>query len=269
MIAGYSLMMNASSVFALFIGMFIIYNSFATAVSERRKEIGVLRALGASRAQVRLLFLLESAVAGLLGSLAGIIAGTFIARGIAASIGGLIHDVYGVARQAVHPTATPGLLAVSLAIGIGASMIAAWIPARAAAAVDPVRALQKGGDASLSSAETRARLVLAAVSALASTGCLLLDRSGALLYASYVLATLFALTPFLSGQVDAVAATAAEMGETGRRDAGCRQPDSGAAPDVRQRRRAHAVVRTRRGVCRYGTVYLRIARGLDEHDVES
>jgi putative ABC transport system permease protein len=200
MIAGYSLMMNASSVFALFIGMFIIYNSFATAVSERRKEIGVLRALGASRTQVRLLFLLESAVAGLLGSLAGIIAGTFIARGIAASIGGLIHDVYGVARQAVHATATPGLLAVSLAIGIGTSMIAAWIPARAAAALDPVRALQKGGDASLSSRETRARLVLAAVSALASTGCLLLDRSGALFYASYVLATLFAmlLTPFLS-----------------------------------------------------------------------
>jgi putative ABC transport system permease protein len=200
MIAGYSLMMNASSVFALFIGMFIIYNSFATAVSERRKEIGVLRALGASRTQVRLLFLLESAVAGLLGSLAGIIAGTFIARGIAASIGGLIHDVYGVARQAVHATATPGLLAVSLAIGIGTSMIAAWIPARAAAAVDPVRALQKGGDASLSSGETRARLVLAAVSALASTGCLLLDRSGALFYASYVLATLVAMlvTPFLS-----------------------------------------------------------------------
>jgi len=200
MIAGYSLMMNASSVFALFIGMFIIYNSFATAVSERRKEIGVLRALGASRTQVRLLFLLESAVAGLLGSLAGIIAGTFIARGIAASIGGLIHDVYGVAREAVHATATPGLLAVSLAIGIGTSMIAAWIPARAAAAVDPVRALQKGGDMSLSSGETRARLVLAAVSALGSTGCLLLDRPGALFYASYVLATLFAmlLTPFLS-----------------------------------------------------------------------
>jgi len=200
MIAGYSLMMNASSVFALFIGMFIIYNSFATAVSERRKEIGVLRALGASRRQVRLLFLLESAVAGLLGSLAGIIAGTFIARGIAASIGGLIHDVYGVARQAVYATASPGLLVVSLAIGIGTSMIAAWIPARAAAGVDPVRALQKGGDAALSSGETRARLVLAAVSALASTGCLLLDRSGVLFYASYVLATLFAmlLTPFLS-----------------------------------------------------------------------
>ncbi len=200
MIAGYSLMMAASSVFALFIGMFIIYNSFATAVSERRKDIGVLRALGMSRAQVRLLFLVESAVAGVLGSLAGIVGGLFIARGIAASIGGLIHDVYGVPQQAVQATANPGVLAGALAIGIGTSMIGAWIPARAAAGVDPVRALHKGSDASLSVGETRARVVLAAVSALVSTGCLLLNRPGALFYTSYVLAILFAmlLTPFLS-----------------------------------------------------------------------
>jgi putative ABC transport system permease protein len=200
MIAGYSLMMNASSVFALFIGMFIIHNSFATAVSERRREIGVLRALGASRRQVRLYFLVESAVAGVLGSLAGIVVGIFMARGIAASIGGLIQDVYGVPRQGVHATASPRLLVVSLAIGIGTSMIAAWIPARGAAGVDPVRALQKGSDASLSFGETRARLVLAAVAALVSIGCLLLRRSSALFYTSYVLAILGAmfLTPFLS-----------------------------------------------------------------------
>ena len=49
MLAAYSIMMNISSLFALFIGMFIIYNSFAIAVTERRYEIGVLRALGATR----------------------------------------------------------------------------------------------------------------------------------------------------------------------------------------------------------------------------
>ena len=54
--------------FALFIGMFIIYNSFAIAVTQRRSEIGILRALGATRAQIRTLFLAESAVAGLIGS---------------------------------------------------------------------------------------------------------------------------------------------------------------------------------------------------------
>ena len=45
--------MNVSSVFALFIGMFIIYNSFSIAVTQRRSEIGILRALGAPRRQIR------------------------------------------------------------------------------------------------------------------------------------------------------------------------------------------------------------------------
>ena len=52
--------------------MFIIYNSFAIAVTQRRSEIGILRALGATRGQIRRLFLGESAVTGLIGSLAGV-----------------------------------------------------------------------------------------------------------------------------------------------------------------------------------------------------
>ena len=51
--------------------MFIIYNSFAIAVTQRRSEIGILRALGATRRQIRWLFLGESAVTGLVGSLGG------------------------------------------------------------------------------------------------------------------------------------------------------------------------------------------------------
>jgi putative ABC transport system permease protein len=49
MLSAYSMMVGISSLFALFIGMFIIYNSFAIAVTQRRSEIGVLRALGATR----------------------------------------------------------------------------------------------------------------------------------------------------------------------------------------------------------------------------
>ncbi len=63
----YTLSLNISSAFALFIGMFIIYNSFAIAVTQRRTEIGILRALGASRAQIRWLFLGESVLAGAAG----------------------------------------------------------------------------------------------------------------------------------------------------------------------------------------------------------
>ena len=68
----YSLASNITSMFALFIGMFIIYNTFAIAVTQRRSEIGILRALGATRSQIRTLFLTESAVAGLIGTLVGV-----------------------------------------------------------------------------------------------------------------------------------------------------------------------------------------------------
>ena len=56
--------MTISSLFALIVGMFIIYNSFAIAVTHRRSEIGILRALGATRGQIQRLFFLESIVAG-------------------------------------------------------------------------------------------------------------------------------------------------------------------------------------------------------------
>ena len=72
MLAGYSTMVDMSSAFALFIGMFIVYNSFATAVTQRRSEIGVLRALGATRGQLRAQLLAEHLMLAIAGSALGI-----------------------------------------------------------------------------------------------------------------------------------------------------------------------------------------------------
>ena len=172
MTAAYSMMVNISSLFALFIGMFIIYNSFAIAVTQRRSEIGVLRALGATRAQIRTLFLAEGAATGLVGSLAGLAFGVAIAHGIAASIGTLINDVYGVAQRADDVSASPALLLTALVIGVVTSVVAAFIPARQAARVDPVQALQKGKYQVLSAGESRARAIAASVLAAISVACL-------------------------------------------------------------------------------------------------
>src|SRR2546426_11135541 len=178
MLAAYSMMVNISSLFALFIGMFIIYNSFAIAVTERRSEIGILRALGATRTQIRWLFLGESAVTGLIGSLGGLLFGILIAHGIAASIGSLINDVYGVAQRADELATSPALLAVALGIGIATSIVAALIPARNAARVDPVQALQKGKYQVLSAGESRLRVVLAVLLGAVSIVCLLVPSGG-------------------------------------------------------------------------------------------
>ncbi len=206
-LSAYSIMVAISSLFTLFIGMFIIYNSFSIAVTQRRSEIGILRALGATRRQIRWLFLGESAVTGVIGSLGGLAFGVLIAHAIAASIGSLISDVYGVAQHAGELSTNPRLLLLALAIGIATSVVAALIPARSAARVDPVQALQKGKYQVLSSGESRLRWILAAVLGISSVACLLLPAtvasaagSRALFYSGYVFAIAVALllSPLLS-----------------------------------------------------------------------
>ena len=191
MVAAYSMMVNISSAFALFIGMFIIYNSFAIAVTQRRSEIGILRALGATRRQIRLLFLAESAATGLIGSLGGLIAGLALAAGIAASIGTLITDVYGVAQRADQVAHSPWLLSSALAIGVLTSMIAAAIPAYGAARVDPIQALQKGKYQVVGAAESRFRRWAAAACIAGSLACLVFSQNRGVFYAGlamYILA---------------------------------------------------------------------------------
>jgi putative ABC transport system permease protein len=200
MLAAYSMMVGISSLFALFIGMFIIYNSFAIAVTQRRSEIGILRALGATRGQIRWLFLGESAVTGLIGSIGGLAFGILIARGIAATIGSLISDVYGVAQHAGEVSTSPGLLLLALAIGIGTSIVAAAIPAHSAASVDPVQALQKGKYQILSQGESRLRATLGLLLGAVSVVCLSIGSSRPVFYAGYALAIVVALliSPLLS-----------------------------------------------------------------------
>ena len=188
MLAGYTVMVSISSAFALFIGMFIIYNSFAIAVTQRRSEIGILRALGATRRQVRWLFLGESAVLGGVGSLLGLGLGMLIAQATASAISGLAGDLYGVARQASDVATRPVVLVLAVSVGVATSLVAAVIPARNAANVDPVQALQKGRYQVFSGQEGRARVLLAALAGCLSVACLLATELRAVFYAGYAFA---------------------------------------------------------------------------------
>jgi putative ABC transport system permease protein len=199
MIVAYSVMMRASSLFAMFIGMFIIYNAFAIAVSERRAEIGILRALGATRAQIQWLFLVESAIAGVAGSVIGVAGGMVIARLIATAVGSLISSASGVAQSGVEVMVDPAFLAIAMGAGVLTSLAAAFVPARAAARVDPVQALQKGTHQRLSVRESHARAIAAAILAVLSIVFLTFGRSRLVFYASYLFVIVVAvlLTPTL------------------------------------------------------------------------
>lgn len=195
----YNLAIKVSSAFALLIGMFIIYNSFSIAVTQRRSEIGILRALGATRGQIRTLFLLESAVAGAVGSAIGIALGIAFAHSMTGLTGQVMNSLFGVRQNAQEAFLDPKLLGVAFVLGVLTSMLAAFIPARNAASVEPVQALQKGKYQVLGTGESRFRRWAAAVCITGSLGCLGFSQNREVFYAGlamYIFAVLL-LIPFL------------------------------------------------------------------------
>lgn len=189
----YSMTANITSVFALFIGMFIIYNTFEIAVGQRRTEIGILRALGATQAQIRNLFLVESALTGLTGSIIGAGLGLLMAKGMAASLSGLIEQVYGVAQEADRLEIDWLLLAGATVAGVVTSVLAGWIPARDAARIDPVKAIQKGQFQMIAAGESRVRTTAAFVALAGAALCTLVSDNRIAFYGGYLLAIVAAV----------------------------------------------------------------------------
>lgn len=197
---GLTISINLASLFALLIGVFIIFNSFSIAITQRRGEIGVLRALGATSGQVRRLFLLESVVLGLCGSLLGVLAGLWMARGIVPGLAGTLQEVFGHALSADEITISTPLAALAVVIGVLASLVGGYVPAHSAARVDPVKALQKGRTQVLSEGENRLRQKLAAA---CIVGCALLLGLGSrneYFYPGYLLGivSMILLSPAMS-----------------------------------------------------------------------
>jgi putative ABC transport system permease protein len=196
----YTFAVNVSSGFALFIGMFIIYNSFAIAVTQRRPEIGILRALGATRGQIRTLFLAESAIAGLIGSTIGAGIGLLFSRNLSTFTAGMMEQMFGVAQNVQEVVLDPRFLGFAIAMGVATSMIAAMIPARHAAGVEPIQALQKGRYQVLSAGENRVRRIVAIAFVTVSLCTLPFGHNRPVFLAGYFLLVVAGLliTPFLS-----------------------------------------------------------------------
>ena len=199
LLAGYSAVVNTMSVFALLIGMFVVYNSFGVAVTQRRTEIGTLRALGASRRQIRNLFLIESAIAGSLGVAGGLWIGSGAARRLSVITRGVAAAVSGMDQYPNDMTVSVGLLLAAAAMGLITTVIAAWVPARNAARVEPVVALQKGIHHSIPARENRVRSLIALATSVISAACFLWG-SNPFLFTGFVLLTVTAvlLVPALS-----------------------------------------------------------------------
>lgn len=153
----YSRILFFSSTLALTIGLFLIFNVFAVTVAQRRAQIGILRAVGVTRGQVRRLFLMESVILGILGSILGVVAGTLLGRAMMSFMAAIVQQTYGIRVYSDHLRFDPFWTVVSFLTGIAASLLGAYLPSRAASHVDPALALQKGKYQVLSIGENRIR----------------------------------------------------------------------------------------------------------------
>jgi putative ABC transport system permease protein len=124
------------SFIALGVGMFVIYNVFSITTAQRQRENALLRAIGASRRQVTWTLLIESAVIGLLGSVAGLFGGIGLALGIRNLLDAIDYSIpaRGLALE-------PFTVALTIISGTAASLIAAIAPAIGAGRVPPVAAM--------------------------------------------------------------------------------------------------------------------------------
>ena len=133
--------MLITSFIALLVGVYIIFNSFTIAVNQRWKEIGILRAIGVERRNVNAMFLGEALLMGVIGSVSGIAAGFYLATLASKVMGSIAASVYGMISSEVAPKLHLDVVLISFGLGVTASIIGAWFPARAASCLDPVLAL--------------------------------------------------------------------------------------------------------------------------------
>ncbi|HEY8506560.1 MAG TPA: FtsX-like permease family protein, partial [Gemmataceae bacterium] len=134
---------------SIFVGAFIIFNTFSMLVAQRTRELALLRAIGAARAQVTRAVLGEAVAVGIVGSTLGLLAGAGLAALLQSQMGdagdgGLVFTV------------TPVIWAYT--VGIVVTVVSAYFPARRAAKVPPVAALRD--DVALPQRSLRVRVAL-------------------------------------------------------------------------------------------------------------
>ncbi|MCU1373195.1 MAG: ABC-type transport system, involved in lipoprotein release, permease component [Actinomycetia bacterium] len=129
--------MLAFALIALFVGTFIIYNTFSILVAQRTREMALLRAIGASRRQVTWSLMLEALVVGFIASVVGLALGVGVAVGLKA-----LFSAFGLGLPAEGLAVGSGTVITCLLLGTIISVLASWLPARRGAKVPPIAAMR-------------------------------------------------------------------------------------------------------------------------------
>ena len=143
MLSSFQLNLTALSLVSLLVGMFLIYNTVSASVLRARREIGILRAIGTSRREIRALFLGEALVFGIPGIILGILAAFPLAGLLVGAVGQTISSLY-VLVSIENLAVTPWQIAAAAMAGLVSVLAAAWIPSGEATKVQVTRALHLG-----------------------------------------------------------------------------------------------------------------------------
>lgn len=150
---------------SLFVGTFLILNTFSIVVAQRTRELALFRALGASRPQVTRSVLIEALVIGLIGSTVGLVLGFGLAQGLKSLFGAIGIDLTAAGLVFQWRTA-----AAAYAVGVLVTLVAAYLPARKASRVPPIAAMRD--DVTIPESSMRRRMLGGA--ALTTAGAVLM-----------------------------------------------------------------------------------------------
>jgi putative ABC transport system permease protein len=142
MTAAFTTNLQAMSLLALLVGVFLIFSAVSFAVVQRRRVIGVLRALGATRGRVLAMILAEATVLGVVGAGVGLLLGVAIGRELVALVSRTINDLYFVVE--VNDVIIPPLAIIkAIGAGLGVALFAAAVPALEVAGSAPQLGLRR------------------------------------------------------------------------------------------------------------------------------
>jgi len=132
--------LNLLGVLALFLGAFLIFNTFRAVVIERRHDLAMLRAVGATQRQVTLMIVIESLLQGIVGTFIGLLLGYLMAQGVTSGVNRLWETYF----SSINLQLQLNLSAIMTAAGLGliTAVIAGYWPARAAGRTSPIEALR-------------------------------------------------------------------------------------------------------------------------------
>jgi putative ABC transport system permease protein len=143
MLAAFRWNLRLLSYIALVVGAFLIYNTISISVLRRRHEIGVVRALGGSRASILGAFLGEAALLGLAGALVGLPLGRLMAAGAVKLMALTVESLYVSSRPSTIELTAP-FVALAILVGVGIAVLSALSPACEAMRVPAIDAMAHG-----------------------------------------------------------------------------------------------------------------------------